>query len=208
MKKTASVRVKLVKRDRKNKRWHFECWSNGDKHHVTIKGNGVGTLTDLDAKVSCTCPAFLYWGPDYWASIGRYLDIHDPSYTTPRSKHLPPDEKDPNKQRLLCKHIAAAYDEWKDVKFPTAKDIRGTKMNESRQQQLAGIINESQEEFIIWGLPPGEKYEVPLHTKSKSKSEAEKIMKILADKHGCTKMRIQILDFKTMPNFAKTLNKG
>lgn len=64
------------------------------------------------------------------------------------------------------------------------------------------------QEYVIWGLTAGKTDkldELPLYTKAKTKQEAEKVMSILASKHGCHEMRIQVLD-GSMPNFGATLN--
>ena len=60
-------------------------------------------------------------------------------------------------------------------------------------------IHESEKEFPIWGIPPGAKREELLYTKAKSHAEAKKIVKILTDKHGVTKARIQVLDLAQNP---------
>lgn len=62
-------------------------------------------------------------------------------------------------------------------------------------------------EYIIWGIPPGEKHENVLHTKSKSMAEAKKIIKILEEEHGCTKCHVQVLDLTKAPDFSKVLSK-
>lgn len=72
-------------------------------------------------------------------------------------------------------------------------------------------IHESEKEFPIWGIPPGAKREELLYTKAKSHAEAKKIVKILTDKHGVTKARIQVLDLAQNPadlwNSEKLINK-
>ena len=72
-------------------------------------------------------------------------------------------------------------------------------------------IHESEKEFPIWGIPPGAKREELLYTKAKSHAEAKKIVKILTNKHGVTKARIQVLDLAQNPadlwNSKKLLNK-
>jgi hypothetical protein len=62
-------------------------------------------------------------------------------------------------------------------------------------------------EYIVWGHAPQKDYEEILHTKSKTKQQAETVCRILEDKHGCTNTRIQILDFNDTENlFIKSLN--
>ncbi len=66
-------------------------------------------------------------------------------------------------------------------------------------------IDESKKEFVIWGIPPGKSSEDILYTKAKSMSIAKKILKVLTDKHGVKKARIQVLDLEQDPSkFWKT----
>ena len=70
------------------------------------------------------------------------------------------------------------------------------------------------QEFIIWGIPlPEGQHEVVL-MQSKTLDEANAIIKLLGDNSGCFRwgfkafkhLRIQVLDFETMPDFAGGLN--
>ena len=62
-------------------------------------------------------------------------------------------------------------------------------------------------EFIVWGHAPNKNYEEILHTKSRTRQQAETVSKILEDKHGCKNTRIQVLDFNVTENlFIKSLN--
>lgn len=74
-----------------------------------------------------------------------------------------------------------------------ARDYLASDMTQSTE------IHESEKEFPIWGIPPGAKREELLYTKAKSHAEAKKIVKILTDKHGVTKARIQVLDLAQNP---------
>jgi hypothetical protein len=59
-------------------------------------------------------------------------------------------------------------------------------------------------EFIIWGWQAGKSDpldQAPLYTQAKSMPEAERVMAILAEKHGCHGMTVQILD-GALPDFA------
>ena len=51
------------------------------------------------------------------------------------------------------------------------------------------------DEFVVWGIPPNETYEEPLFTKAKTLTEAKNVARLLAEKHGCTKTRVQVIDF-------------
>ena len=61
-------------------------------------------------------------------------------------------------------------------------------------------------EYVIWGIPPKDKYETLLLTTGKDgkritkKSDATKLMKFLVTKHGVKKARIQELDVEVDPS--------
>jgi len=80
-----------------------------------------------------------------------------------------------------------------------ARDYLASDMTNTLDVNPAGGIHESEKEFPIWGIPPGAKREELLYTKAKSHAEAKKIVKILTDKHGVTKARIQVLDLAQNP---------
>lgn len=61
-------------------------------------------------------------------------------------------------------------------------------------------------EYIIWGIPPGEKYEVVLYTKCKTLNEAQKTAKYIEAVYGATKTRVQTLDLSTPPKFSQCIN--
>ena len=70
------------------------------------------------------------------------------------------------------------------------------------------IAQMSVNEYIIWGKPPHAKDETILHTLSKNMVEAQKVKSVLAEDHGCTDMRIQVLNLNENPAnlFAATIN--
>ena len=64
---------------------------------------------------------------------------------------------------------------------------------------LGGVHEDTEKEYPIWGIPPGKNSEELLYTKATSHSQAKKIAKVLTDKHGCKKVRIQVLDLAQDP---------
>jgi hypothetical protein len=61
------------------------------------------TIKDLDVKVSCSCPAFLYWGAQWNLGQGDSLE------GTPRDKYQAP--TDPRRfQFVICKHLKIVSD--------------------------------------------------------------------------------------------------
>lgn len=92
-----------------------EPYSSKSGHLVNILfyGDKSPHLLSKDVKVSCTCPAYTYWGSKYNATIDEY------NYRTRTT--LAPDIRDPNRERKVCKHIAAVRPIIKNSTFKTVK---------------------------------------------------------------------------------------
>jgi len=71
---------------------------------------------------------------------------------------------------------------------------------------LKSLLKE-EKEFIIWGVPPGERDEVVAYTKAKNMPEAKKVMDILKQKHGLTKLRVQVIDLSQQYDLKKSFTK-
>lgn len=85
----------------------YESYSNPQGHLVVIKFSKDGQqMLMKDCKVVCTCPAYLYWGSKYNATVGEY------AYKSTTS--IAPDKRDPNRERKICKHIAAVRQYFKN----------------------------------------------------------------------------------------------
>ena len=61
-------------------------------------------------------------------------------------------------------------------------------------------------EYIIWGIAPGQKDEDILFTNAQNLAEAKKVVSILESEHNCKNCKIQIIDFSQKIDFSKTLN--
>ena len=85
-----------------------ESYSNPSGHTVRLKFDfkrmkESGSVNDLDVRVSCSCPAFLWWGQQWNISTGDAL------YGAPRPKLQPP--TDPKRyQNIICKHLKVVAD--------------------------------------------------------------------------------------------------
>lgn len=98
--RAAGLAPKLERTDTKNWAWH---WRVGD-HLVKMQAFKRGTannLTKLNLRVSCSCPFWRWWGPEHWAKNGEYLR------GKPRGTATPPNIRDPNHWRPVCKHAFA-----------------------------------------------------------------------------------------------------
>jgi hypothetical protein len=71
--------------------------------------------------------------------------------------------------------------------------------------KLTTLLKE-EKEFIIWGVPAGERDEVVAYTKAKSMPEAKKVMDILKQKHGLTKLRVQVIDLSQTYDLKKSFS--
>jgi len=63
-------------------------------------------------------------------------------------------------------------------------------------------------EYIIFGLRSGVVdpiYEEVLYTQSESVDEANRVMRVLAEKYGCHRMRVVVFDDNTTVDFIKAL---
>jgi len=65
------------------------------------------------------------------------------------------------------------------------------------------------QEILIYGLPAGETreyMETILYSLAKTVDEANKVAKILEEKHGCTRTRVWVYD-GSAPDFSNTINR-
>lgn len=88
---------------------HEDSDPNGHRVRISLKNPNVVPEAVVDTaiyqeevKVSCTCPAFLYYGARYNAQEQDYFDPHP----TQRGKVVPPQPE--KKRNLICKHIAVS----------------------------------------------------------------------------------------------------
>lgn len=70
-----------------------------DKSKVDMRKLSKKMLYGLDLQIDCSCPAALYWGPDYILSLGKY----DAKYG--RREIRPPKIRNPKQYGIVCKHL-------------------------------------------------------------------------------------------------------
>jgi hypothetical protein len=88
---------------------------------------------------------------------------------------------------------------WKDKVSKAADYLNIARDYLATDSHTDAIHEDTEKEFPIWGIPPGKNSEELLYTKATSHSQAKKIAKVLTDKHGCKKVRIQVLDLAQDP---------
>ena len=97
----------------------------------------TGTVDDLDVRATCSCPAFLFWGPQWNLATGDAL------YGAPRPKFQPP--TDPERYKfVICKHIKIVADRIAPVLERMLAKHRNTKDRAQQQQNMQDIELEKQ----------------------------------------------------------------
>jgi hypothetical protein len=102
--KASKCAVKLKRADRANLRWLFMVDAGNGPKVVKLKAYRKGTVTKLskmELKVTCSCPAWQWRGPEHHAQQGGYLD------GKPRGTAATPTIRDPRNHNRVCKHVAA-----------------------------------------------------------------------------------------------------
>ncbi len=100
--------VKIVRADPGAGLWVFSVVSaNGNKvYTVKLKGLRKGNARDiakLDVRISCSCPAFRWLGPEHWAKVEGYQQ------GKPQGTASFPVIKDPEHKHPACKHVLAVF---------------------------------------------------------------------------------------------------
>ena len=106
--RSKKYRPKVKAKHKKYRRLKYKVKGDTGTYTVIVQSES-GDFDSDDVKVSCDCPAFLYWGSDYDASVLGYL------YGQSRAKGRAPDERDPDTNNLVCKHAYAALQRAKRV---------------------------------------------------------------------------------------------
>lgn len=84
-----------------------ESWSDPAGHIVKMKFDRAGSALKapkIRVLISCSCPFWRYWGSDYNAAQGDYLDKSQSDGSAPEAH---------KKNNLICKHVAACGEQIK-----------------------------------------------------------------------------------------------
>lgn len=61
-------------------------------------------------------------------------------------------------------------------------------------------------EYVVWGVPPdGDGDERPLYTRAETMEQARRVMRVLEEQHGCTRLRVQVLNPAEPPDFVRAV---
>jgi hypothetical protein len=95
---------------------------DGNVYRVRLKGERKGNvkaLAKMPIKVSCSCPAFRWQGPEHWAKKNRYL------FGKPVGSASKPVIRDPKSQHWACKHVYAVLDAKRGLRFARSEPYVG-----------------------------------------------------------------------------------
>lgn len=82
----------------------FSVRSSGPARLVRLRADGVGLLRDVPLRVACSCPAWVWQGPEHHARREGYLE------GSPKGTAASPRERDPHGEQRICKHVAAVLE--------------------------------------------------------------------------------------------------
>ena len=161
--------VKCKKKDSKGK-----MVSNPNGHTVRVKFDPSkiedgSTVDSLDVKVSCSCPAFLYWGAQWNLGEGDAL------YNKKNPKPLYQAPTDPQRfQNIICKHIKTVSDKLGPLVEKIMNRYRDAAAKKKHEEDLQQIetekIVQQQETDEAEKKEPATKSE-PVKEKTKPKEE-------------------------------------
>jgi hypothetical protein len=115
-----SVTVRRV--DTANLRWLFSVDCGNGAKVVRVKAERVGNIVRLarmNLRISCSCPAWRWLGPEYHAKRNKYLDGR------PVGTASPPDIRDPQREHQVCKHVAAVLSTIRKWEIPLPRGVKG-----------------------------------------------------------------------------------
>lgn len=111
--KTCAVTLKRA--DISNLRWLFSVDCGNGPKVVRVKGSRSGrttSITKMDLRMSCSCPAWRWLGPEHWSKGEEYLDGR------PRGTASFPVIRDPEGTNRVCKHVAAVLNSIRQWQIP------------------------------------------------------------------------------------------
>ena len=110
-------------------------WTS-DKARVDLRKLASKFIENVNVRVFCSCPAFLYWGPAYILSKNKY----QAKYTHPELRK--PVKRNPKELGAVCKHCSALF---QALPFYVADIAKWLK--DFYSKDIAGYEREARKEF-------------------------------------------------------------
>ena len=141
-KRAKNCSVKLLRFEKKKYRWLYrvscrESYS-APYHICRFKVDSSPTKwqhfnSRAIVHVSCSCPAWVYWGSAYHATQKDFGDL--------RKENRPPEVRDPSGANFLCKHVIAAAEDFKKSSTPVPPELV-REFEEYKEEHAEGIERE------------------------------------------------------------------
>ncbi|MDB4330386.1 SWIM zinc finger family protein [bacterium] len=173
-----------IKFERGKRRYVFrvkstESYSKSSGHQVVLqfgKNPKIKDIRLLDAKVSCSCPFWKYYGPDYLAKRNKYLEGMPYSDGSAPNIRNPDFKTDPN---YICKHVYAVGEvirEWiVKEKLDTYKEVEEILKTLSKIRDIFGLDNTVKGiKDITFRLHPNERKKLVSLSKDFEKAKNDK----------------------------------
>ena len=118
VKAAQSYRPVLTRSMAKRNLWHFKVGDYVVRVRAMPKSASVKVLTSADIRLSCSCNAWRWQGPEYHAKEGGYLEGH------PSGTASVPNIRDPQRVKPLCKHALATVEFLRKKDYPVTSSGR------------------------------------------------------------------------------------
>ena len=141
-----------------------------DKSRIDLNQLAKEFIKRVHIKVSCSCPASLYWGPDYILGLNKY----DAKYG--RQEPRAPRIRNPKQYGSMCKHLHAVM---KVLPFYTSTVAKWLK--DFYADDIARFEEEAKAEFG-WAKAAGKELGKEKEKEDKDKIDPEELSKEQAEK--------------------------
>jgi hypothetical protein len=158
-----------------------------------------GILRGADVKVHCTCPDFLWGGIKHNLGVGKFkgaLELKPSGYRGEQTIAEPPDETDPGREHILCKHCIGVADHFLANSFnimKAAKDFimevepndemtKGQKTPLKKDINLVDVDKETTSKFTEGIIHGAEEVEKELEKDTLTPDETEDVVDTVVEK--------------------------
>lgn len=174
-----------------------------DKSRIDLRKLAGEVLNKIDLQVSCSCPAFLYFGQDFILSKDKY----DAKFGRPERR--PPRVRNPRQYGALCKHLHALF---KTIPFYRSTMARYlTNFYGDLIKDMEAEARKEREEFKAAGKELGKRAEERIRRIREEKGKGlQAILKVYRDVERGLDPREDDLDegLSVFLDYLEMMNKG
>lgn len=176
--KNCNARVKNTNLDEMFLTYNVRCKEKGSDpagHTVKLRFDvdsidDKANINNLDVKVSCSCPAFLYWGAQWNLSVGDALEGP--------ARPLLQAPTDPRRfQNVLCKHLKVVADRINPFLTKLLAKYKDNMVQETltkhEEAPSVKVVDDEDEETVSINKEPEKTKKAPVKEKSKPVKEKQ-----------------------------------